>query len=69
MNIHVVNFDTLDTLADSRWFSTLDLISGYWQVEVHPEDREKTAFCTPEGLFEFKVTHSGYVMPRRRSNA
>ena len=51
--------DTLDTLADSRWFSTLDLISGYWQVEVHPEDREKTAFCTPEGLFEFKVMPFG----------
>ena len=51
--------DTLDTLAHSRWFSTFDLISGYWQVEVHPEDREKTAFCTPEGLFEFKVMPFG----------
>ena len=47
--------DTLDTLAHLHWFNTLDLISGYWQVEVHPEDREKTAFSTPEGLFEFKV--------------
>ena len=43
--------DTLDTLADSCWFTTLDLISGYWQIEAHPNDREKTAFCTPEGLF------------------
>ena len=51
--------DTLDTLGDSRWFSTLDLISGYWQVKVHPEDREKTAFCTAEGLFEFKVMPFG----------
>ena len=28
--------DTLDTLAGSKWFSTLDLISGYWQVEMSP---------------------------------
>ena len=51
--------DTLDTLAHARWFTTLDLISGYWQVAVHPDDREKTAFCTPDGLFEFKVMPFG----------
>ncbi|GFV07696.1 retrovirus-related Pol polyprotein from transposon 412 [Trichonephila clavipes] len=33
--------DTLGTLSGHKWFSTLDLKSGYWQVEVHPEDREK----------------------------
>ena len=49
--------DTLDTLAESKWFSTL--ISGYWQVEVSPEDQEKTALCTLEGLFEFKVMPFG----------
>ena len=51
--------DTLDTLSGAKWFSTLDLISGYWQVVVDPKDREKTAFCTPEGLFEFKVMPFG----------
>jgi len=45
--------------AGSKWFSTLDLLSGYWQVEVHPEDRQKTAFCMPDGLFEFKVMPFG----------
>ena len=51
--------DTLDTLAGASWFTTLDLISGYWQVEVSPEDREKTAFCTPDGLYEFNVMPFG----------
>ena len=51
--------DTLDTLAGSQLFTMLDLISGYWQVEVKPEDREKTAFCTSERIFEFKVMPFG----------
>ena len=32
--------ETLDVLAEAKWFSTIDLASGYWQVEVHPDDRE-----------------------------
>ena len=51
--------DTLDTLSGAIWFSTIDLKSGYWQVEMAPEDREKTAFCTQEGLFEFNVMRFG----------
>ena len=47
--------DILDTLAGSQLFSTLDLASGYWQVERKPEDQEKTAFVTSEGLHEFNV--------------
>ena len=50
---------TLDALTGSKWFSTLDMISGYWQVEVDPEDRPKTAFSTDQGLFEFKVMPFG----------
>lgn len=41
--------DILDALAGCTWFSTLDLKSGYWQVPVHPGDREKTAFPTGSG--------------------
>jgi hypothetical protein len=33
--------DTLDTLAGAKWYPILDLKSGYWQVEVHPDDNEK----------------------------
>ena len=45
--------DTLNSLADSKWFITHNLASGYWQVEICQEDREKIAFCTPDGHFEF----------------
>ena len=51
--------ETLDTLAGSVWFTTLDLLSGYWQVEVEEKDRDKTAFCTREGLFHFNVMPFG----------
>lgn len=45
--------ETLTSLAKAEWFSTLDVASGYWQVEVHPADCEKTAFAMPLGLYEF----------------
>ena len=51
--------DTLGTLGGSKFFTTMDLASGYWQVEMAPEDRPKTAFSTPEGLYQFKVMPSG----------
>ncbi|GBM97776.1 Retrovirus-related Pol polyprotein from transposon opus, partial [Araneus ventricosus] len=46
--------DTLDALNGSQWFSILDLKGGYWQVEIQPEDKEKTAFTTGQGLWQFK---------------
>ena len=51
--------ETLDMLSGAKWFSTLDLASGYWQVEVDPADREKTAFSTPFGLYQFRVMPFG----------
>ncbi|MHB1865757.1 MAG: reverse transcriptase/ribonuclease H family protein, partial [Candidatus Saccharimonadales bacterium] len=45
--------DTLDSLGGARYFTTLDMITGYWQVEISEEDREKTAFITKLGLFEY----------------
>ena len=45
--------ESLDALAGAQWFSTLDLASGYNQVSVAEQDRQKTAFCTPFGLFEW----------------
>lgn len=46
--------DCLDALAGNKYMSTLDMASGYWQIEIHPEDREKTAFITRFGLFEHR---------------
>ena len=45
---------TLETLAGNSYFGMLNLISGYRQVEMLPEDKEKTAFCTPDELYQFK---------------
>ena len=39
-------------LEGNRYFSTLDMASGYWQINIEPEDRHKTAFITRYGLFE-----------------
>ena len=35
--------EILDVLYEAKLSSTLSLASGYWQVDIHPEDREKTA--------------------------
>lgn len=45
--------ESLGVLTGARWFSTLDLTSGYNQVPVMEGDKYKTAFCTPFGLFEW----------------
>ena len=50
---------TLDSLTGTEWFSALYLLSGYWQVEVAEEDWQRTALCTTEGLFEFRVMPFG----------
>jgi hypothetical protein len=47
--------NTLDTLAGAQCFYTLDLKSGYWQVALHPEDKDETAFPTGQGLRQFTV--------------
>ena len=40
---------TLDALSGAKWFSTIDLKSGYWQVDMSPADKTKTAFSIPGG--------------------
>ena len=51
--------DNLDAMAGPRWFTTLDMASGYWQVEINEEDRPKTVFAMRYGLFEWNVMPFG----------
>ena len=51
--------ETLDSLAGSTYFTTLDLAAGYWQVGIEECDKEKTAFSTRRGHFEFNVMPFG----------
>ena len=45
--------ECMDALDNNVWFSKLDANSAYWQIPVHPDSKEKTAFRTRQGLFEF----------------
>ena len=52
--------DLLDAVHGARWFSTLDLKSGYWQVPIQEQENEKAAFRTSSGqLFEFNQVPFG----------
>lgn len=53
--------ECLDSLSGAKWFSTMDLNSGFWQIEMAEKDKEKTAFVTTLGLFKFRVMPFGLV--------
>ena len=45
--------DTLDSLGHSEVFTVLDMASGYHQIPIKPEHKEKTAFSCHQGHFQF----------------
>lgn len=51
--------EALDSLSGSQWFSVLDLRSGYYQIAMAEEDKEKTAFICPLGFFQFERMPQG----------
>ena len=51
--------DIFDQMAGSHWFSTCDLLHGYYQQYMHPDDVQFTGFSTPIGQFEYLVMPQG----------
>ena len=49
----------LNEVATHKYFCSIDLRDGFWQIPVHPDSVEKTAFTTPFGLYEFLVMPFG----------
>jgi hypothetical protein len=46
--------ECIDSLGEAVVFTTLDCNSGYWQIPVEPADREKTAFTSHLGIYQFR---------------
>ncbi|XP_072036952.1 uncharacterized protein [Amphiura filiformis] len=46
--------DCIDKIGNAKFVSKFDLLKGYWQVPLTERAKEITAFCTPEGLYQYK---------------
>lgn len=52
--------DALKDLTQAKYFTTLDLKSGYWQIPMDPASKKYTAFSTPDGAsYEYNVMPFG----------
>lgn len=53
--------EIMSEIGEAKYFSKIDLSKGYWQIPVDERDKEKTAFVTPEGQYQFRVLPFGMV--------
>jgi hypothetical protein len=53
--------ECIDSLGDARALSTLECISGYWQIPVNSADRDKTTFTSHEGIFRWHLMPFGLM--------
>ncbi|CAM5073410.1 unnamed protein product [Eretmochelys imbricata] len=60
--------ELVDRLGNARFLTTLDLTKGYWQIHLAKDAKEKTAFSTPEGLFQYTVLPFGLHLLCRKNS-
>ena len=53
--------ECLESMAGCKWFTGLDLKSGYWQIDIEEQDRPKSAFRTRSGQYRWKVMPFGLI--------
>lgn len=53
--------DQIDSLCEARYFTTLDMKDGFYQMEIEEESKHFTAFITPDGLYEYNRAPFGFV--------
>lgn len=54
-------YEYLDLLGEAKYFSTLDANTGFWKIEVHPEDRDNTTFSCHAGMYRFTRMPFGLI--------
>lgn len=53
--------DLVSAMENSKYFASLDLTAGYWQIPLRPEVKHYTAFRVPTGLYQYRVMPFGLV--------